>query len=340
MVEYSPDNQWTDRTGSIEPVVQSLPIDEDNLSEIYPIFGRMLDGESWLLRLDLGRGIEVIHPTTMYWVEPDGSRSRQYVLGTNQKLLLEFLLEVPEEEKLREARLSLGEVPDDSLAQQIDPVAIKSLIQGIDDWLAHYTRQSAPFVVSSSGIVAGSDPRYPDRPESIGTATAQAYLMVACLLAYQESGILRMRERSVALAEALVTYFYRSQPLQASVEWFPHEFVNAGERFRTHGPVASTPDRYGYYSYVVDFTNGIGLIPDTSAQVFAVYSGKLQDARLDAPLLEGSRYSYQAETVEGGTQITLVEKTEEIAPSNVAYLSARSAADLSFSYAIFPWAVL
>lgn len=319
-------DQWSRREGTLRQIEEPIPITPETVFKTYPTLARMSHGDNWQLILELDRELALIKPTTMFWVDQQGYRSTTFEIDGEQKLYLEFLFVARHNERLRSLTLVLREVPDTSPSIRFDETAITDVMGQIDQWLETNTQNPAPFAINADGVAqarTGVEQRF---PVAASTATGQLRLLIAGLKAFQATQQISFRQRSLLIAEALVTYFYGSLPTLPDVPWFPHGLVNAGDPFVSQGAIADHPENYGFFDVPVTFTNGVGQLPDAQlADVYKVYDGQLNDHRIDAAVIVGRSYAIESWTDANGIEVQALAEAEEfIEPQGrVLYVDGR-----------------
>ncbi|NJR40969.1 MAG: hypothetical protein HC781_21680 [Leptolyngbyaceae cyanobacterium CSU_1_4] len=87
------------RKVDIEVVKIPLPEVVEPLADLYPLLGKMLRGDNWVLSLEIDSAIYTVHPCTMFWQYKDGlgvqRRSLSFDPSVAMSLYLEFLIKPP-----------------------------------------------------------------------------------------------------------------------------------------------------------------------------------------------------------------------------------------------------
>jgi len=235
---------------------------------------RMLDADNWVLAVETESGVETVNPTTMIWEDELGQRSKIYEPGNFDTLALEFLYATNQSRQVRSVSLVLQETADKSLKTIFTQSLLDSLIKSSAATLNEATDEF--------GYVTG-----------VGSRSHYILQAISGLLqAYGLTGDVRLKVQALLLADALVRHFYPSD----NKIGLPHARLS-DTPIPLPGPVRSAAGEYGIVDIVVDFVDGIGILPPEIAnnllEVFQVYEGELGKKSAIAKRLFGKGYEIE-----------------------------------------------
>lgn len=271
--------------GRIREVPIAVPPAE--LFDAYPTLRRASNGDNWELLLETREGVVILHPVTMFWVDPKGDRSLYFDPAVDQSLYLEFLYEPSRDTVLRSAQVRLREDVDRNLAIELRLTDVRDLILQISQWLDRYTSAAEPLWISAGLLIR--DPQ--EAP--LSSAAAQLDWIAAFLEVDSTTQLSWFRQSALLAAEALLNRFYGAIPTQPE-EWLPQELLlDSGSLFELE-PVTSV---------LVDFVDGVGLLPDPLVEVVhQVYAGRLRGNSPTSPLLVGENFKISTWTDADGIE--------------------------------------
>ena len=190
----------------------------------------------------------------------------------------------------------------------IDEAKIILWLDELDAWFTRFTRNTLPLILNTVGgqpymtvnsfhDVLGRGGYF---PSSANSTEAQFLLIRACMLAYERTGNYSWYNRGLQMTRSLEPVFYGGQtvPTNTNTLWVPHWLVNVKYAFTSKGKVK--PGKflnYGYFDQVVNFTNGVGRIPqgspadgDLVSNVYTVYpvGARLLWNNVFAPVIFGA----------------------------------------------------
>lgn len=191
---------------------------------------------------------------------------------------------------------------------RIDEAMLLGWISAMNTHLTTYTRSTSPLLINSQYLLVNSFHEVLGRggyfPPSAGTTEGQYLAIRGCIAAYERTGNADWLNRAINMGNAAVAYFYLDGiPSNPATFWSPHWLVNVKSPFISKG-LATAPDplNYGYFDVVVNFVNGVGVIPSGGAtqgllvsDVYSVYAmgAKLLWQNVYAPVVQGTQYEIE-----------------------------------------------
>lgn len=300
----------------IEGVKATVPIARPDSG----LVERMLDSNNWVLAVETELGVETVNPTTMVWEDELGRRSKTYDPGNSFDILaLEFLYATNEDRQVRSVSLVLKEVADKSLKTIFGESLLDSLLKS--------TAATLDEATDEFGLITGE----------VGSRSHYKLQAIEGLLdAYDQTGDLRFKGQALLLADALVRNFYPSDDKGG----LPHARLSNAP-IPLPGPVRLATREYGIVDVVVDFVDGVGILPSEIAsnvlEVFQVYEGELSKKSVIAKRLYGKGYEIETFTDKNGIIQSSDRPIEPdiLEPGKVVYLLGDDTRFIFPSYSAF-----